>query len=141
MLKIIGQYNSHRGPTAMGEHKLLFDVPKEFGSQLYPVLAKLEKAPHVIMYLEVIETQEDIDEMVNETEADQWQRLNKKIHAMFDEIARIKKIKRSDVKKTIKDSLIEKKLIKTSLKDLSLEQQLNLIGDLQEMVIDLKFND
>lgn len=124
---------------ATGEHKITFDVQKEFVNQLYPVLQSLEKAPQVIMYLEVIESQDDADELSNESEEDRWTRLNKKIHALFDEIGKEKEVKGSEVKETIKEELIKKKIIKSSLKELNVEQQMKVVSDLQDMLIDEKF--
>lgn len=141
MLKIIAQYNNHRGPTATGEHKLTFDIQKEFAQSMYAVLQKLEKHPQVIMYLDILESKEQAEELVNETDEQKKVRLNKKIHVLFDQIANEKDITKAEVKEEIKTMMIKKDIIKKSLSELTIEQQLELIGDLDNMLLEEKFNE
>lgn len=139
MLKLTAQFNKHSGPTALGQHRLTFDVPKEFASSLYYALEKLEGQPHVMMYLDILEDKESLMANIQETEKQRWNRLNKKIHANFDEIAKLKKIESKDVKKAIKEKLIKKKVIKSSLKELTDTQQLEVLTDLENLIIKLKY--
>jgi hypothetical protein len=141
MQKIIAQFEKHSGPTAMGEHKITFVVQKEFGEALYPVLQKLEKLPQVVMYLDLIESREQANEALTETDEEKWTRQNRKIHALFDDVAAVKKLKSGQVKKTIKEKLIKKGMIKDSLKELTIEQQMAIITDLENLVIKLKYDD
>lgn len=139
MLKIIAQFNSHRGPTALGEHKLTFDIQKEMASGLWEILQQFEKYPQVVLHIELLGN--DASDIVQELQEPLKTRQNKKIHALFDEIADMQKIESSEVKKEFKKILIKEGTIKKSLAELNEKQQGDLLGILEDRLIELKFHD
>lgn len=142
MIKLPAQFVKHTGPMATGEHRLTFDVQREFSPLLYQALEQLEKNPQIVLDITIVTNREQASEVVKELEEDLWTRQNKKIHALFDEIAAVKEqFEGSDIKRTIKKELIKKKIIKSSLKELTEEQQADLLNELEERLIEEKFDE
>lgn len=141
MLKLAVQFENHSGPNAMGEHKIKFVIQKEFTELLYPVLQKLEKSPQVIMYLDLMESQEQSNIILNENDNEKWKRQNKHIHSLFDQVAEVEGIEGKDYKRRVKDKLIKKGKIQRSLKELSTDQQTDLIGVLENILTNKKFHE
>lgn len=139
MIKLIASFNKHSGPNVTGEHRIVFDIQKEHAPLLYPHLQTLEEKPYMVIEIHQISSKEEADERIKETEEERWKRNNKKIHAMFDELAEMKKLKSDEVKTTIKEKLKKEGTIKESLKELSIEQQLRLIDRLDNVITPLLY--
>lgn len=141
MIKLPAQFVKHNGPQVNGEHKLTFDVQKEFSSILYEALEQLERNPQIVLDITIVTTQKEASDITEQLQEKLWTRQNKKIHALIDEIAELRKMKSSDMKKALKLELIKKGTIKESLKELTEDQQGELLNILENDLIEAKFDD
>lgn len=126
MIEVPSQFIKHSGPLGTGEHRISFDVQPEYASQLYQALAEWTKNPNGILYFKSMSKPE--------TPKDKWTRYNKKIHSLLDEIDEQKEQLPGTTKHIVKDSLIKESKIKESLKELTEENQLEVINRLERII-------
>lgn len=122
------QFNSHRGPTSQGDHKIMFDIQPE-EKNIYPFLEEMSKYPFVILKVYPVE-----EGSSRSLEEDEWDTNNRRIHAMFGELAEKTKTPMEDVKKVIKDKLVKEGKIKMSLKELKILNQEEVIERLKKAI-------
>lgn len=128
MIEIEVQFVKYTGPLGTGEHRITFDVQPEQAPLLYKALAEWSKTPSGIMYFKPVTKKE--------TDEERRVRYNRKIHQLFDDIAKEKNVESKDVKEKIKKTLITENKIKESLKELNLEDQLDVINRLERIIED-----
>lgn len=120
---IIGaQYNKIGGPNAVHQFKLEFTVDESQRDSLLELAKKLKKgSSSLLLVLDTDADENEIKELVNENPEQTRIRLNKQMYAIIRDIARDKNLDVGDIKKALKEFLIQKKYIKESSKELDIK--------------------
>ena len=110
------QWDSHRGPDAIGQHKLVFTMDESVDSGKFnPMLIK--KGTQFMVILSEVEKEEGFQE---ETPKETLLRFKKRFEALVNEKANILGVDHDKYRESIKKILKEKGLIKTSTTELDL---------------------
>jgi guanylate kinase len=122
-MKIIGcQYNKISGPDATSSYKVEFMVDESQRDGVLDLAKKLKKgAELLLMIFETGEEENEVKELVNEKPEETKKRLYRRIHAMINDIASEKKLDAKVIKDSLKQYLIQKKLMINSTKELDLK--------------------
>jgi len=116
------QYDKHNGPDAVRQHKIGFTVDESQQEGLYDWLKTVKKGTQVLLMIFNTETEEEeIKDLVTENPQQTKERLFRRMHALINQIADSKKLESDEVKKTLKEFLINKKYIVKSTKELTIE--------------------
>ena len=134
MIKLACQFSKHSGPMFDGSHRIYFEVQKEFAAVLYKALLELEEAPQVVLHVQTITNQDQATQTLTESDTEKQERYNKKIHALFGVISLTKGMSSEEYKTQVKSALISAKIIKESLNELTLSQQLDVINKLENII-------
>jgi len=133
--KFPAQYDYHRGPDSIGQHKFTFDVDE---SRINDVgeLMKTKKGTEFIVTMEsVVVDDKDMDEdLIQETPQQTLTRFQKRFHSLISEIAKMKNKTPEEIKETIKKRLIREGKIEKSTKEMSIEMLSLEIGNLEELL-------
>jgi hypothetical protein len=119
MLILPLQYDNHRGPDAVGQHKLTFTMDESIDNSFNPMQVK-KGTQFLVMLIETGTV--EYEEFVQETPDQTKERFFKQFHAVLTEIAALINQKPGDYKDHIRSLLIEDGVIKESTKELSIEQ-------------------
>lgn len=133
--KFPAQYDYHRGPDNIGQHKFTFDVDE---SRIDNVgdLMKTKKGVEFIMTLEsVIVDDKKIDEdLIQETPNQTFNRFTRRFHSLMSDVADMKKTTPEKVKEAIKKRLVREGKIETSTKEMSIEVLSDEINNLESLL-------
>jgi antitoxin component of MazEF toxin-antitoxin module len=132
--ELLAQFEKHTGPLATGTHKLSFEIQPEHIGLLYSHLGELEKNPYVVIHVEQANSPQDAQVILDKASKEQYIIRNKKIHALFDKIAEMEKVKPEEVKQAIKNKLKKEGKIKSSLSELSLTLQAEVLSRLERIL-------
>jgi predicted HTH domain antitoxin len=119
MLILPLQYDNHRGPDAVGQHKLTFTMDESIDNSFNPMQVK-KGTQFLVMLIEANTT--EYEEFVQETPDQTKERFFKQFHAIIGEIAELQTVTTSEYKDLVRSRLIEAGYIKESTKELTLEQ-------------------
>lgn len=121
-MKILGcQYNKHNGPDATNTHKIEFTVDESQQESMYDFIRQVKKGTEVLLLVYVTgEDDQEINNLVTESEDDTRTRLNKRMHAIIHDIARNQKKTPVEIKTILKKYLIDKKCIVKSSAELDI---------------------
>ena len=134
MSKLVAQFNKVSGPNVIGEYTISFSIQKEHLQPLLDAVSQLTRKSHVILNILPLNNASEANPVLNESAQEKKNRYNKKIHACFDEIAKMWKAPSDSVKKSIKDKLKKDGTIKESLAELNVDQQLEVINRLENII-------
>lgn len=122
------QYDSHRGPDAIGSHKLTFsmDESTEMGDSFKDLITSKKGTQYVVMLTEANskEAQEFRDESPDESK----ERFRKRMNSLINQVAEKNGFKPPEFRGLFKKELIDLKMIKESTKELTLEGYAKVIG-------------
>lgn len=118
MIIIPLQFDSHRGPDSIGQHKLTFTIDESVTTEFNPMTIKKGEQFLVMMIpTDGVELEQFQSESNEETQV----RFRKTIEATIREIATELGKDREVFRKEVKEKLKQEGLIKESTKELSLE--------------------
>jgi hypothetical protein len=122
-MKILAaQFSKISGPDAVSSYKVEFTVDESQRRGVQNLLS-YKKGTSLLLFLYDVEKDEKkILEIKDETPDQTRTRFNKRMYALMRQIADEKDIEINIVKNSLKDFLKEKKMIKTSLKELDTNQ-------------------
>ena len=116
-MRILGaQFNRLSGPDITSSYKIEFIVDEANRDCLSQIL-ELKKGTEVLLMM-YTSNEDEVNELIVESDDDARRRLNRQMHAKINEIAKNKNVSAIEVKKKLKKYLIMKKLIKESSKEL-----------------------
>ena len=121
-MKIIGcQFDKHVGPDATNTHKISFAVDESQQESMYDFIRKVKKGTEVLLLVYVTgEDDHEINDLVTETEDETRTRLNKRMHAIINNIATNQHKTPAEIKNVLKKHLIAKKCIVKSSAELDI---------------------
>jgi len=126
------QFDKHSGPDAVKQHKLTFTVDETQQSGMYKFLNSVNKGSEILLLIfDTSKEESEIKELVNENTDETKQRLYKRIHAMINDIGSDKNLNPKVIKDSLKQFLIQKKLMIKSTKELDLKGLASAIYFLQ----------
>ena len=129
-MRILGaQFNRLSGPDITSSYKIEFIVDEANRDCLSQIL-ELKKGTEVLLMM-YTSNEDEVNELIVESDDDARRRLNRQMHAKINEIAKNKNVSSVEVKKKLKDYLITKKLIKESSKELNVNGLASAIYYLQ----------
>lgn len=131
-MRILGaQFNRLSGPDITSSYKIEFIVDEANRDCLSQIL-ELKKGTEVLLMMYTSdEDNQEVNELIVESDDDTRKRLNRQMHAKINEIAKNKNVTSVEVKKKLKEYLITKKLIKESSKELDVNGLASAIYYLQ----------
>lgn len=119
---IIGQFDKQSGPDAVEQFKLTFSIDESQQDRFYDFCKSVKKGSELmLMIYDVAKEEAEVKELVTETPEETKTRLNKRLHAMMSEIAKEKNKKPEEIKKILKEWLIQKGYIKVSSAELDIK--------------------
>ena len=118
--KFPAQYDYHRGPDAIGQHKFTFDVD-ETRIDSVGELMKTKKGTEFMVTMESVIKDEIDKDLVQETPQQTLIRFRKRFHSLMSEVADMKKTTPEKVKDAIKKRLIRERKIEKSTKEMSID--------------------
>lgn len=122
-MKIIGcQFSKHNGPDATNTHKIEFSVDEAQQESMYDFVRKVKKGTEVLLLAYITgEDDSEITSLITESDDQTRTRLNKRMHAIINDIATNKNKTPVEIKKLLKKYLIEKKCIVKSSAELDIK--------------------
>lgn len=118
------QYDTHRGPDAIGQHKLTFTMDESITNDFNPM--QIKKGTQFLVALIEVNSGEH-DDFAQETADETKERFWKQFHALITDIAKMRNITQDEYKDEIRSMLIKSGRIEKSTKELTLEDLAGLI--------------
>jgi hypothetical protein len=121
-MHILGvQFNKQGGPDGSHQHKLEFTIDESQKKGLYNFCDSVKKGTELLLLIfDTTEEENEVKELVNEKPEETKKRLYKRIHAIINDISTEKKLDTKVIKDSLKQYLIQKKLMISSTKELDL---------------------
>lgn len=123
------QFDGHRGPDAIGQHKLTFSIDESIATDFNPMSIK-KGAQFMVMLIPTDSV--EMQDFQSETPEDTHNRFRKMMEATIGDIATMKGMDRDEYREEVKARLKQEGLIKSSTKELNLEQLGKVIVRLKE---------
>jgi hypothetical protein len=118
MLILPLQYENHRGPDAIGQHKLTFVMDESIVTDFNPMTIK--KGTQFMVMLIPADTIQS-ENFEQETLAEAKERMFKWMHVLITDIAKLEGVDQETLKTRFKEQLKKLKLIQTSTKELTVD--------------------
>ena len=133
--KFPAQYDYHRGPDAIGQHKFTFDVDESRINEVGELM-KTKKGTEFMMAIEsVIVDDKEIDkDLIQETPQQTLTRFRKRFHSLMSEVADMKKTTPEKVKEAIKKRLVREGKIEKSTKEMTVDMLSVEINNLDQLL-------
>lgn len=121
-MKILGcQFNKHNGPDATNTHKIEFTVDESQQESMYDFIRQTKKGTEVLLLVYVTgKDDQEIQALSTESEDDTRTRLNRRMHAIINDIAATQHKTPVEIKDVLKKYLIAKKCIVKSSAELDI---------------------
>lgn len=116
------QWDGHRGPDAIGQHKLTFTMDESVNSGEFNPMQLKKGAQFMVIFIPAEEG------FQNESMVEARSRFMKRMHALIDELAEYNHIPKEEYKEQLKKQLITEGHIKQSTTELDLEGLANVIN-------------
>jgi hypothetical protein len=125
------QWDNHRGPDAVGQHKLTFTLDESAVSNDFNPM-KVKKGTQFVVLLIEAGTMEQ-EEFSSETPEKTLERFRKWMNSLIGEVAKIKKLTPEVYREQFKANLKASGIIKESTKELNVEGLAKVINILKEI--------
>lgn len=121
-MKIVGaQFDKHNGPDATNSHKISFTVDELQQESMYDFIRQVKKGTEVLLLVYVTgDDAQEINALSTESDNDTRVRLNKRMHAIINDVASSQKKTPIEIKNILKKYLIDKKCIVKSSAELDI---------------------
>ena len=113
------QYDTHRGPDAIGQHKLVFTMDESITSDFNPL--SIKKGTQFLVMLVEADSKEMTD-FATETKEETMQRFKRHLEALIADVANTLNVDKTSFREEFKKELIKTGIIKKSTTELTLEQ-------------------
>lgn len=137
MLTLPLQYDTHRGPDAVGQHKLTFTMDESVITDFNPMTIK--KGTQFIVMLVEAGTKE-AEEFVSETPTETLERFRKHMNSLINQYAELVGCGAVEARTEIKKSLMTLGLIKESTKELDLSGYVRAIAYIKDLIYEQNRN-
>jgi hypothetical protein len=128
MLTLILQYDGHRGPDAIGQHKLTFSMDESIDAgEFNPMTVKKGT-----QYIAILIPAEEDTGLKQETIEEATRRFQSRMHALIGEIATLTGVSDTSVKESLKTKLKQMNIIKESTTELDIQGYAKVITILIE---------
>ncbi len=115
------QYDSHSGPRIDKSFRLSLTVDETQSKALFDFVVGTPKGTEFLfLAFDTTEEEQDIKDLVEEKPEQTVQRLYKQMHALINNVASDLNKEAGEIKKILKEYLINKKYIKKSTKELDI---------------------
>lgn len=122
------QYDGHRGPDAIGSHKITFSIDESVDMGDFNPMSIKKGTQFIVMLVEA--GTEEAEEFRGETLEETKNRFRKRMNAIIGDIAELKSTKKEDEREEIKAKFIKEGIIKKSTSELSIDELAKVISRL-----------
>lgn len=115
------QYDSHYGPRADRSFRLVLTVDETQAKALFDLVAGTPKGTEFLfLAFQSMKEEQDIRDLVEENPEEAKRRLYNQMHALITKVATESNKETSDIKKMLREYLIDRKLMKKSTTELDM---------------------
>lgn len=115
------QYDSHSGPRADRSFRLVLTVDETQGKSLFNFVAGTPKGTEFLfLAFDTNKEEREVKDLVNEQPEQTKLRLNKRMHALINNVALESNKESTEIKQMLKEYLIRRKYMDKSTKELDL---------------------
>lgn len=115
------QYDSHSGPRADRSFRLILTVDETQSKALFDLVVGTPKGTELLfLAFDTIKEEQEIKELTDEKPEQTIKRLYKHMHGLISKVASESNKDETEIKKILKQYLIDKKYMKKSTKELDM---------------------